>query len=167
MDPMIKYKIWDQPSHGVCCKCHEKSAVTFLVRQKNKDFLFCRSCEADVRCGNWGSGVDFDKKVQCLVCDEMIPVNSLPVFYHFAMEDPNLLWIAFRVCNVRCNTRAEEELASVLKLKEQCVICASCLKRQGTMARCGQCHITRYCSKDCQKKDWVKHKQMCFSKTLS
>ena len=28
---------------------------------------------------------------------------------------------------------------------------------------CKECHTTRYCSKRCQKKDWVKrHKQLCY-----
>lgn len=35
----------------------------------------------------------------------------------------------------------------------------SCFK-DGTM-HCGKCKVTFYCSKACQKDDWIKHKKHC------
>ena len=43
-------------------------------------------------------------------------------------------------------------------------VCAYCnLKpEEGTeLKRCARCHITRYCSTDCQRKDWGFHKFTC------
>ena len=40
-------------------------------------------------------------------------------------------------------------------------VCANCNRepKEGTeLKRCARCHITRYCSTDCQRKDWEFHK---------
>lgn len=43
--------------------------------------------------------------------------------------------------------------------------CASCLKTQGelakTLKRCAKCRLQWYCSRECQKSDWKKHKKTC------
>lgn len=39
-------------------------------------------------------------------------------------------------------------------------ICFVCLKQFKTLA-CSKCHEHRYCSKECQIKDWPKHKKNC------
>jgi hypothetical protein len=38
--------------------------------------------------------------------------------------------------------------------------CAACL-RPGATRRCGRCGKASYCSKDCQKTDWARHKKSC------
>ena len=30
---------------------------------------------------------------------------------------------------------------------------------------CSRCHVAKYCSVECQKKDWPKHKDICGKKT--
>ena len=43
-------------------------------------------------------------------------------------------------------------------------VCANCnLKPKGgtELKRCARCHTTRYCSTDCQRKDWGFHKFAC------
>lgn len=32
--------------------------------------------------------------------------------------------------------------------------------------RCGNCKIVKYCSKQCQKKDWKRHKTICANHTV-
>ena len=44
--------------------------------------------------------------------------------------------------------------------------CASCGTHRGRrhgrhLSKCGQCHLTRYCSNDCQANDWADHKRLC------
>ena len=44
--------------------------------------------------------------------------------------------------------------------------CASCGTNRGRhrgqhLSKCGKCFLTRYCSTDCQKKDWEHHKKFC------
>ena len=43
-------------------------------------------------------------------------------------------------------------------------VCSNCKhppKEGGELKRCSRCHITRYCSVQCQKKDWDFHRFAC------
>jgi len=41
-------------------------------------------------------------------------------------------------------------------LKDQCSAC-----KAPTRSKCGRCQLSRYCSRECQKKEWVIHKVLC------
>ncbi len=41
------------------------------------------------------------------------------------------------------------------------LVCSVCNKAEGKIQRCARCHITRYCSRECQTKDWPKHRKTC------
>ncbi|KAF7364133.1 MYND-type domain-containing protein [Mycena sanguinolenta] len=41
-----------------------------------------------------------------------------------------------------------------------CYTC-KCIKARDELKRCGKCLIVRYCSSECQKKDWNDHKKFC------
>jgi mitochondrial splicing suppressor protein 51 len=49
--------------------------------------------------------------------------------------------------------------------------CTTCQKRRSelaasqTLKACAKCQVTRYCSKACQKKDWLTHKKNCATPT--
>ena len=46
--------------------------------------------------------------------------------------------------------------------KESCLKCGAATTKAGNpLLRCSKCKTVSYCSPDCQKKDWKKHKQMC------
>ncbi|KAI5986911.1 hypothetical protein EDD15DRAFT_2174355 [Pisolithus albus] len=40
--------------------------------------------------------------------------------------------------------------------------CAACGKGDVRLSRCGRCKTTKYCSRDCQVRDWKTHKRFCF-----
>lgn len=40
-------------------------------------------------------------------------------------------------------------------------VCRSCKQQDFDYKQCGRCRKVYYCSRDCQKKDWPKHKEGC------
>ena len=42
--------------------------------------------------------------------------------------------------------------------------CFTCFRTDEKLRRCGICRTVAYCSKECQKKDWKKHKKICKSR---
>jgi len=61
--------------------------------------------------------------------------------------DPLSFQFGFNVCGL-----------VTLLYDTKCIVC----KREGAEVKvCNQCHIARYCSKECQKADWKCHKKMC------
>ena len=47
---------------------------------------------------------------------------------------------------------------------DQVTRCFHCGKQTESMKRCGACLITTYCSRECQKSDWKRHKKDCTKK---
>jgi hypothetical protein len=46
--------------------------------------------------------------------------------------------------------------------KEGCLKCDAATTKAGNpLLKCSKCKTAQYCSPDCQKKDWKKHKQTC------
>lgn len=59
--------------------------------------------------------------------------------------------------NTHTEIQLRETIETVLSLWEKtCDVCGEAAK-----LRCGECKGVRYCSKECQKKDWKNHKQRC------
>lgn len=42
-------------------------------------------------------------------------------------------------------------------------VCENCGVRKDQLLQCAKCKASRYCSKECQKKRWKKHKELCKS----
>ena len=43
--------------------------------------------------------------------------------------------------------------------------CSNCGETEN-LKECGKCHNVYYCSKNCQREDWLNHKKKCFNKIL-
>jgi hypothetical protein len=43
--------------------------------------------------------------------------------------------------------------------------CSHCDRTQGKLQACGSCRLVKYCSPDCQKLDWPRHKAVCMANT--
>jgi len=54
------------------------------------------------------------------------------------------------------------EVEDVLKPTRQCVVC-----KTSTTKSCGKCQTSYFCSAECQKSGWKKHKKTCKAPTRS
>ncbi|KAJ9604573.1 hypothetical protein H2200_010686 [Cladophialophora chaetospira] len=43
----------------------------------------------------------------------------------------------------------------------ECATCGKEATEKESLKRCGKCHETQYCSRECQKDDWKMHKRTC------
>merc|ERR1712228_890821 len=77
-----------------------------------------------------------------------------------------LLRCKMESCNIEYNTNQKRKWYKDWLKKD--MLCASgyCLKnkKDHKMYRCKRCQFVKYCSKKCQKLDWIHHKLVC--KTL-
>ena len=72
--------------------------------------------------------------------------------------------VRFKVCknllDPQKNTYSEVQMEKIKELQEE-FICTVCQKKHEKMKKCSQCKNAYYCSRECQVKDWKKHKKVC------
>ena len=61
------------------------------------------------------------------------------------------------------NKKRDKERCTKKNTVEWCNSCEA-FKPFPDFKKCGQCQCKRYCSRECQKADWKKHKQVCVKK---
>ncbi|KAF2034802.1 hypothetical protein EK21DRAFT_55723 [Setomelanomma holmii] len=63
---------------------------------------------------------------------------------------------------VQHDRNATPHLDNLGAKKELCFMCGARSTREGAkLLKCGGCQIARYCSQECQVKDWKEHKHIC------
>jgi serine/threonine protein phosphatase PrpC len=55
----------------------------------------------------------------------------------------------------------EKSKAAITTVRTNCFTCGAAAPPKTNLKGCGACHAAFYCSVECQKKDWKKHKQVC------
>lgn len=68
-----------------------------------------------------------------------------------------------------CTANVQQKMLFIKRLEmtdeELQLVCAVCLKP--AQSRCSKCHVTKYCSRECQQQDWSTHKIKCKSSSKS
>ena len=80
---------------------------------------------------------------------------------YFAMDELSML--ISRPCPDEATGGHELTLFDFLELHPFVRCCAHCEKSRADLKRCSRCHTTNYCSSDCQRSDWKRHKVACIS----
>ena len=78
-------------------------------------------------------------------------------------------WYCFRACQkadwshhkVECFTREEKSQRKLIVKQTTVKECIICNKTDVKLRSCASCRSARYCSSECQKKDWSKHRIIC------
>ena len=84
------------------------------------------------------------------------PNNLLAKYAEF----PNILGNALLVNNYESDYTdiKQEDIDKFFLLLS---FCRNCLKKNERLLKCGRCHKINYCSKECQKTDWTRHRSKC------
>jgi hypothetical protein len=64
------------------------------------------------------------------------------------------------MCSKDCAKIAVSEMRDMEPELEVEAVCIYCRKRKGKMKSCSRCG-QHYCSEECQREDWQKHKKAC------
>ena len=96
-------------------------------------------------------------------------VLQTPNSYLHLVDDPRVISFVTAVCGkheCEMQARREIQMAQYHALGEESgkqaehMLCRTC-HEAGDIKKCGRCGVVGYCSKECQKEDWKKHKESC------
>lgn len=97
------------------------------------------------------------------VADRAIRV-SIPVIFASPISTDGVGTVAVRPSSARPE-RFSPSTAEAKVTKPKAAGCSKCgaatTKAGNALLKCAKCKTAQYCSPDCQKKDWKKHKQAC------
>ena len=126
-------------------------------------------------CAFEGSNIDINQdgvlhrfnysKETHLVCSIELELYVIPYSATSRNVDPaslneSRLMFVILTRNEATHAKIKEQLTSVFKMdKHVCNVCYKACKD-----KCSQCKSVYYCSPQCQKKDWKKHKKTCVQK---
>ncbi|KAI9440623.1 hypothetical protein H4582DRAFT_1811746 [Lactarius indigo] len=77
----------------------------------------------------------------------------------FRIEDADR--VQFFPCTLERLLALSDRISSSLSQSDEVPACKKCNTTTGARQRCSGCHVTWYCSKDCQVGDWSDHKKDC------
>mmetsp|Transcript_69702 Transcript_69702/g.85482 ORF Transcript_69702/g.85482 Transcript_69702/m.85482 type:complete len:222 (+) Transcript_69702:3-668(+) len=62
-----------------------------------------------------------------------------------------------KMINIYQNTLSHQRWLDMFCSNQDC----RKIRREHTLKKCRQCKMVRYCSRKCQKQDWINHKEIC------
>lgn len=141
---------------GLCNMCKRQGTLYFLVEAANQTYYHaCKSC---FRANDYQQKFPFSQG-KCCQCGE----TAHPTFSETAVS---LEFMRLRLyCSPLCRHSANAKEAKMEPQKPKSeAFCMNC-SLHGTIVvgkkRCGKCKLIRYCSRECQKMDWPRHRKTC------
>lgn len=143
-----------------CYICQKQ--VSFSKTRENIIYIYRYSEEKETNfvriCTNCNEKLEVKSTWKCYACGEG---NIERLHDHVvAMKNFNFNAIALLCNNPECRMHINKEAADHFKDELSSDCCWSCYK-QHPEYRCSKCHQALYCSRDCQKENWRKHKIKC------
>lgn len=121
-----------------------------------------------------GAACQAASSTKCEVCaSPPVKVVQTPISLLYLVKNPLVDCFVTAVCEkADCATkarkttdmRAREEFKGDVEpdVGREVMLCGAC-GRVDNVKKCGGCGVVAYCGKECQKKDWEMHKQVCGS----
>jgi hypothetical protein len=137
---------------AVCHACKQHQPVKLYISSGNDKRSFC------VTCYERHKGV-FDPKFVCIMCTSPAKVEYL--YSVIFGELPGKPIFSITCCSSQC-------YAAVARFAEQSqdglltIVCLTCNKDvTHCRLQCSRCKGAFYCSRECQKANWSRHKHTC------
>lgn len=142
--------------------------------------MTCRACKADAACAHFfvvtssamrsfqlcfvcrctKTAFDFFDTVLCNSCFEpcQLETHNTAAFMDPDTGNCNV----YHFCGGKCTRLGIKKFNRHRKQKgtKPEYYCSNCAER-GRLKSCSRCRLTRYCSTECQKQHWSKHKKVC------
>lgn len=158
------FQVREEEAKEISSSPSSSSSSTAVTKSRQRDICFCDVCgyiEASGSFVRMHNGKEHTINIcgsSCLY-SEFRRMQTKQQLHCIKCRQPvgEQYCVLRREGNVRC---------SCTDCFEANRICHVCGKPTQLFA-CGQCRTTRYCSKDCQKSDWTKHKETCREKAAS
>ena len=88
---------------------------------------------------------------------------------YYCGKNPRMCWIRYRsqirqeenTGYSKCQECNDKDRAKYTNLDVWLLYCAKCNRSAKNLRRCSKCKNVYYCSIDCQRADWHKHKPLC------
>jgi hypothetical protein len=128
--------------------------------------------------GNIPLSTNFGERVLCSCGEGNLPTNFMPDFpgwkglakyavrvavspaFASALVDNPLDQSAFGTPKGEPATAKDAPIPT--RQAAACLVCRKSMQPDGSeLMNCSRCHIAKYCSKECQRADWKKHKGVC------
>ena len=157
----MKCSICDADVTLGCSDCY---ITNYIDSGVCKSARLCQTCHVEKGCPTWPVG--------CISCGNIIESRNDAIVA--VMNNKDVVGPQARMTQICCSTICKFgvlDLATQVMGKGKVVFatfeCNTCKKQLPKMKRCGRCGFAYYCSVECQRKDWPRHKEGCMKASVS
>ena len=140
-----------------------KSPATCLAVTNDSNFVIIGSAHGTIELWSFGRDAQSEAQLQIILAVRDCPIRSL----YLSENDSRVVF----ACNNGISVLALPHFGTLVNLMDavkemikqpRCEGCALTERTLGTkLFTCARCKKVMYCSRECQKDDWKKHKSMC------
>ena len=139
-----------------CFACYRKlrkgedTCIIHLFHNKRGDEKVIISCSTD-KCLSLMMEIELGT-YHCVECNTRLSCVKFSI--RFDCEPSNCLTTVM-VCSEKCHN------VQTRKMKRHLILICEVCGKDGKLMTCAKCKIANYCSLECQRKHWSKHKLVC------
>lgn len=150
--------------NGSTCSCCGKHRVPLAIYHvPGKNIVIC----SEECLKKWDTQIkEFEAKAVCACGEKADPKFGTLVVVNHKPDDMEIVIdntvMNKYFCSKKCSNKYSRLVSAIpeFEAKSLCTVCEDAVPRD-KMKFCGACRNKSYCSRECQKKDWPRHKLVC------